>query len=414
VTIEQLVPRVGAIEVADLLSRLRGAPRGRAGPFDGSRIDFSDAISRAIFRHPRSRAFPELIAVAFWLRRAAVLRLADRFAALEHPGSLRVPRGLAFHVPPTNVDTVFVYSLVASFLVGNVNLVRVSPSKPSEQVAVFCELLRELLAEDQFAAFGDELAVVSYAHESEPTAMASQEADVRLLWGGDDTIDRLRAVPPRPGAHDLTFGDRFSFAVLRPEAVLDADDPSRHELAERLFNDAYWFDQLACSSPRLLVWVGAREDVDGARRLLFADLSRVISDKGYALGPGASVSKLTFLYGALIDRPIEGVYRAGTELVVLSLSDLAGFDRTHPGGGLFFEGRVEALADLAGFVTRKDQTLTAHGFSYDELTTFARSLQGRGIDRIVQFGDALSFSTLWDGYDLLAELTRTVGIAAPA
>jgi hypothetical protein len=40
-------------------------------------------------------------------------------------------------------------------------------------------------------------------------------------------------------------------------------------------------------------------------------------------------------------------------------------------------------------------------------------LQGRGIDRIVPFGDALSFGTLWDGYDLLAELTRTISVAVP-
>jgi hypothetical protein len=63
-------------------------------------------------------------------------------------------------------------------------------------------------------------------------------------------------------------------------------------------------------------------------------------------------------------------------------------------------------------VTRKDQTLTAHGFTSEELTAFARSLHGRGIDRIVPFGEALSFGSLWDGYDLLAELTRTVQVGA--
>jgi hypothetical protein len=308
----------------------------------------------------------------------------------------------------------FAYSLLASFLVGNVNLVRVSPSRPSEQVGILCEVFREVLAQEQFAVFGDELAVVSYSHEAEPTAMASREADVRLLWGGNETVEHLRTVPAGAETHDLTFGDRYSFAVLRPEALLDADGASRYALAESLFNDAYWFDQLACSSPRLLVWAGSREDADAARALLFADLSRVIADRGYALSPGASVTKLTFVYGALIDRPIESVYCASNELVVLSLRDLTEFDRAHPGAGLFFEARVDALGDLATFVNRKDQTLTAYGFSHEELTAFARSLQGRGVDRIVRFGDALSFSSLWDGYDLLAELTRTVAIAAPA
>ena len=222
-TVERLIPRVGVVEVGEVLRGLRRAPRRHVDPFSPLRIAFSDTVSRAIFRHPRSRDFPEMLAVAFWLRRAAVSRLADRFAALETAGSLRAPRGLAFHLPPTNVDTLFVYSLMASFLVGNLNVVRVSRNRPTEQVTLLCEVLRAVLAEDRFAEFSDELAVVSYAHEAEPTAAVSKEADVRLLWGGDETIDRLRAVPISAGAHDLTFGDRFSFAVLRPDAVLEAD-----------------------------------------------------------------------------------------------------------------------------------------------------------------------------------------------
>ena len=37
-------------------------------------------------------------------------------------------------------------------------------------------------------------------------------------------------------------------------------------------------------------------------------------------------------------------------------------------------------------------------------------LAGRGVDRIVPFGSALSFSAVWDGYDLLAEFSRLVSV----
>lgn len=413
-TVDRLVPRVDPVEVGELLRTMRAAPRRDVDPFHPSRVDFSDAVSRAIFQHARARAFPETLAAAFWLRRAAVSRLGERFAALESVGSLRGPRGLAFHLPPTNVDTLFIYALMASFLVGNLNLVRVSRDRPTEQVLLLCEVLRAVLAEDRFADFADEIAVISYGHEPEPTAAASAQADVRLVWGGDETVDRMRAVPISPSTHDLAFGDRFSFAVIRPEAVLDADDASRRRLAEQLFDDAYQFDQLGCSSPRLLVWVGGGETTDAARQVLLTELTTVVAEKGYSLEPGPAIAKLTFLYGALIDRDVESVYRVGNELIVVTLKDLAGFDRTHPGAGLFFDARVDALSDLLTFVRRKDQTLAAHGFSGEELTTFARALHGRGIDRIVPFGEALSFGTFWDGYDLLAELTRTITVAAPA
>ena len=412
--VQQLVPRVEAVDVVALLRELRQLPRAHAGPFDPARIELSEAVSRAIFRHPRSRAFPETIAVAFWLRRAAVSRLADRFAALVSAGPARAPRGLAFHLPPTNVDTLFLYSLMVSFLVGNLNIVRVSRDRPSEQVMLLAEVLRNVLSDERFGAFAAELAVLSYGHEPEPTALVSQDADVRLLWGGDETIARMRKVPTSSATHDLAFGDRFSFAAIHAEALLDTDEEARYGVAEHLYNDVYWYDQQGCASPRLLVWVGDAVAVEAARRLLFDDLARVIAAKNYTLDTGATLAKMTYVYGALIDRPVEQVHQAGNELHVLTLRDLDDFDRTHPGAGLFFESRVDALPDLLPFVTRKDQTLTVHGFSEEELTAFAASLRGRGIDRIVPFGDALSFGSVWDGYDLLAELTRAVDVVRPS
>ena len=408
--VERVVPGPAPLEVEELLRGLREAPRDCADPFHPARIEFSAAVSRAIFDHPPARAYPELLAAAFWLRRAEVSRLAQQFSELEATGSLRAPRGLAFHLPPTNVDTMFMYPLIASFLVGNLNVVRVSRTRFGPQVKLLCDVLERVLTQERFAGFAQELAVISYDHEAEPTAELSREADVRLLWGGDQTVARLRAVPIGPAAHELTFGDRFGFAVLRPDAVLEADAQSRSTLAERLFRDMYWFDQLACASPRLLIWVGAQAKVNDARQILFEELAQVIATRGYRLAAGPAIAKLTFTHQALIDRPVERVDRFGANLVVLSLTDLSAFDRSHPGFGLLFEARVDSLSDLVGFVKRKDQTVVAHGFSHTELTAFARSLHGRGVDRIVGFGDALSFGRFWDGYDLIAELTRTIHV----
>jgi hypothetical protein len=103
---------------------------------------------------------------------------------------------------------------------------------------------------------------------------------------------------------------------------------------------------------------------------------------------------------------------------VLTLNDLAAFDRNHPGAGTFFEARVDSLLDLAPFVVRKDQTLSVFGQAAHEIRAFARATAGAGIARIVPVGEALRFDRFWDGYDLLQELTRRVvargsGLPAP-
>ena len=76
------------------------------------------------------------------------------------------------------------------------------------------------------------------------------------------------------------------------------------------------------------------------------------------------------------------------------------------GAGTFLQATVPGFDALAPAVGPKDQTCSYFGFGLHELGTLAAGLGARGVDRVVPFGSALSFSAVWDGYDLLGELTR--------
>jgi hypothetical protein len=76
------------------------------------------------------------------------------------------------------------------------------------------------------------------------------------------------------------------------------------------------------------------------------------------------------------------------------------------GAGAFPFASVATLAELAPVMTRQDQTFSHFGFGPGELAAFAAELGGRGVDRIVPFGSALTFSAIWDGFDLPREFTR--------
>jgi hypothetical protein len=392
--VETLVPARGEGELEEIAAALSAAPS--AAPFAPELLDFCHAVSRRLFADKRAKRHPELIPLASFLRRASVSALADEFAAGAVEGVVQVPRGLAFHVPPSSVDTMFVYSLAVSLLVGNRNVVRLSQRR-SETTDVLIDALNTAL--DDHPQVARTLAVVSYGHELEPSALLSKAADVRVIWGGDATIETIRALPLAPHATELLFGDRFSLAVL------DAASPE-DDLPRRLFNDAYWFDQMGCSSPRLVVGIGA----GAADRLeaLFDGLAHEIAARHYTLELGAVLAKRAYAYGALADRPVARFRELGNELTVLELTTLDGFDRTHPGAGLFYAIALKSLDDLAPHVVRKDQTMTVSGIDAERLARFVRRVNGRGIDRIVPFGEALTFGRYWDGYDLLAELTRRV------
>src|SRR5438876_12279241 len=121
--------------------------------------------------------------------------------------TLRVPRGLVFHVPPANVDTIFIYSWLISVLTGNRNIVRLS-KRASPQTDVICRVFNATLA-TAGRSLRQNTVMLRYGHEPEITEALSAVADVRILWGGDATITAVRSFPLPPHATELTFPDRY-------------------------------------------------------------------------------------------------------------------------------------------------------------------------------------------------------------
>jgi hypothetical protein len=397
--VEQLVPATGATTVATVLERLRRAPART--PFGEDALAFGATLAEVL--RPHARRHPELGALAFWLRPASLRRLRPAAAGRVR----RVARGLAFHVPPSNVETMSVYSLMLSLVCGNANVVRVSPGR-GEVGELLCAVLRETLS--RFPALERATSLVAYGHEPDPTAELSDACDVRLVWGGDDTVRTIRAAPLSVHARDLAFADRFSLAALSAPAWLAAADAQRDLLAGRLFADVFWFDQQGCASPRLLAWCG-----DGAAEAsadLFARLQAEIERRGYALPAAAVTAKLAAVAGAAIDLPVGRVRRLSNELFVAELEQLERLPREIAEAGLLFEARLGSLAELAPLLARADQTLVTHGFDAGQLAELVDAAAGRGLDRIVPLGTALSFSHRWDGMDLVDELTRGVVVEA--
>lgn len=405
--VEQIVPRAEQVELEPLLDRLR-APGARLAPFDSEALEVCARFSAVLFRDEEARRYPELRALAFWMRKAELTRLQAQFASLESERVLLVPRGLVFHVPPSNVDTVFLYSWVLSMLAGNANIIRLS-QRTGTVSSIICRVLNAVLREGG-VPIANNTAVIRYAHQHEINELLSAAADVRVVWGGDQTVRTMRSVPLAPHAQELTFPDRFSLAAISSAAWLAQAQEAKQAAVGQFFNDTYWFDQMACSSPRTVVWCGRAEDSAAASTEFYELLASEIEDKRYELPVGPRLHKLAFAYRAILDLPVTRVSSAGTECTVLELDHASTLPREHCGGGLLYQIRIERLNDLVPLIEARDQTLTHFGFAAEELRALVRALNGRGLDRLVPMGRALSFGRVWDGYDLLRSFTRAVYI----
>ncbi|MEE4496193.1 acyl-CoA reductase [Streptomyces sp. BE230] len=399
------IPGPPAEAARNLLAALAPDPPG--GPLvhgDDRVLGCLDALSGLLLHPATARAHPELAPLGAFLRRASLVReLASR--TLAGP-SLLHPRGLVFHVPPANVDTLFAYAWALSALAGNSNVVRL-PTRAGAPAQRLLGLVGRALSEAH-PALAHTQHFTDYGHDEETTAVYSAACDLRVIWGGDATVTALRRHPLAPHARELTFPDRSSFAVFSVEGWLRASAAEQQRGAQGLHRDAMWFDQDACASPRTLFWVGddpAR--LDEARSGLRSLLAELTPGAGSAhQDVPAAIHQRVSTYALAADGDVTRLRFTQGGLAFAELATDAPPNRDWLGSGTFPERTLGRLADLVPLIRRRDQTLTHFGLTERELTALAGDVGPYGVDRIVPVGDALAFGAVWDGYDLIREFSR--------
>lgn len=373
----------------------------RAAPFAPERLALVDAVRKAILADPAARSRPEMVALAFWARGASLAQLA----ASLNDGHTRSPRGLALHIAPGNVDTMFLYSALLSVLAGNVNIVRVS-GRESDALTLLLRLLDQALATLPEAS-SDCLLIVRYPAEKPINDALSAHADVRVIWGGDDTVREVRASPLPPHASELTFPSKVSAAVI--DAAAWAAAPDQPEQARRFALDAVTFGQQACSSPLALFWRGDAGSVAAAQARFWPLVETAIAAADEPFAARAAVDKLVAEQMLAAAGPVLHRKTQDYRLRVTQTPDLARLTRL-ASDGFFVERRIDALEDLAALVQRDWQTIASLGVSGDDWRAMLTATRPHGIDRVVPFGQALAFGNVWDGVNLLTSLTRIVSI----
>jgi hypothetical protein len=380
-------------------------------PFADETIQFISKLSETILQDHGYRKYPDLIALAFWFRPAQLNKLKSEFER-QRANRIWLARGRTFHIAPSNVDTLFVYSLFLSMLAGNINIVRLS-ERDSDQQQVLMDLLNKLLQDSEHREIKRRLMIVRYDHDDAITSGLSSHCDVRVLWGGDAAITHLRSIPIPPSAIELAFPDRFSFCILNAEAILSKQ--RLDQLAQRFYSDAYGFDQMACSSTKLVAWIGSADTTSQARTRFWTAVDKILSDRDYPLSASQAMDKLAAEYAIAIQASKVQIEKTSSNKICrVYFEDSKEMNRDlHCGSGLFFECRFDSLRDLKRFLSRKDQTVTSYGISADEWKSFLR-MQPGGIHRVVPIGKALEFSPIWDGFDLLRSFCREVEIMEPS
>jgi len=362
--------------------------------FSERTVTFLSKLSQALLRDKRSSV--DVKSYAYWIRRSSLAA-----AAREGDYRNRLGRGVALHIAPSNVPVNFAVSMTSSLLAGNCTVVRVS-SKPFPQVDVICEAINALL-EGECADVRPYLCILRHEHSAAITQALSDLCDVRIIWGGDRTIETIREAQLPPRAVEMAFADRYSIAVIDAEAYLESD---AEDIAKKFYTDTYYTDQNACSSPRLVVWLGTA--AEKARKRFWDALDWLVL-RDYPMRPIQAVDKYSSVCALGMSRPGVRCVSENTFLVRAEVDRLTADVMDYKcGGGCFFEYTARDLAEIIPVLTKRCQTVAVLGVDREQVRELVFSNGVRGVDRIVPLGGTMELSFIWDGFKMVESMSRYV------
>ncbi len=179
-------------------------------------------------------------------------------------------------------------------------------------------------------------------------------------------------------------------------------------LALDFYNDTYLNDQNACTSPRLIVWVG--HQIEEAKEKFWELLYKLV-EKKYSFQPIQGVNKLNSAY--LVAAIIPGIkiikkkdnllIRVKVPRISHNLMDLK------DNCGYFFEYDCDDIMEMKSICNdRRCQTIGMIG----DIENIRPLLESgiKGVDRVVAIGKTMDFDFIWDGYDLISQLTRVISV----
>ena len=247
---------------------------------------------------------------------------------------------------------------------------------------------------------------IQYDHDQDITQYYSSFCDARIIWGGDDTINEIRNFKLKEKARDITFPDRYSLCIFDGRGILKLEENELNNLINNFYNDTYFMDQNACSSPQLIIWLNDNKDI---AKHLFWDKLKLFLCK-YDIDEASDIEKYTNLCKiAAASKNISKIKIENKKLSIIKISklnqnifDIRGFC------GSFVEYNAKKLQDISLLSSNIVQTLTYFGIERNDILNIINKHKLKGFDRVVPVGKALEMDMVWDGYELPYTLSRII------
>ena len=329
-------------------------------------------------------------------------KILDNFVKLENGGNKLYhvqPRGLAVRWIAGNVDELGIFSIIQALISKNVSLIK-APSN-YENLLKILNLLKETNTQKLSGSDLAEVFSVIYLDkdDEENQNLISEEADVRIIWGGLDAVSKIISLPKKSFCEDIVFGPKYSYAILDEESLSDSNIPVK------LAFDISIFDQNACSSPHTIFIETKNKELIHS----FAENLSLAMDKVNKLIPKQPISdsKSMEIHEIRSENEFSGTVFSSKDtswtIIVSDDNDLAKpcFSRV-----VFIKPISNAMSLIASN-TKKIQTVGIM-MNKEKRLELIDKLTLQGGDRSPSLGDMSTYESPWDGMFVIDRMVRWV------
>lgn len=374
---------------------------GITEPYNNEKIDFLNEISKEILKDKKLNIFPDLKNFGFWCRKKNIERYKKGFDDKDNS----IGRGIALHVPPSNVPMNLAFTMAIGIISGCENFIRM-PEKQFPQLRFFLKIIKKIISRKKYSKIKKSICFIKYDKSDLKSSFLSKISDVRLIWGGDSTVKKFKEYETKVKHVDLYFPNKVSGALINISELKKLKYQEFTHLVYKFYTDAYLMDQKGCSSPKILFWFGKSKLIE---KKFYEELRKYIKNE-YQFDFSRSSDKF-FL---LSEMGIKKNFKAKTNfkninLVTIKLKKPPNYTLySSMAYGTFFSVNLKKLDYLKSYINDNFQTLSYFGFNKNQLKNLIIKKKFKGIDRIMPIGSAFEMSFIWDGYDLVKNMTRSI------
>ncbi len=371
--------------------------------FNTKVVEFLNDLSNIIISDYKSKKYTDLFTFAFWCRKSNIKKISKQYILESSIG-----RGTALHITPSNIPMNFAYSFAFGLLSGNYNIVRL-PKKKFDQITLLCNIINKICNKKKYKEILNKFCFISYYRSDNVSQKLSSISDVRLIWGGDKTIENFKKYLTPPRCVDLYFADRHSLSIINPSALKKLNEKEFKNFLKKFYNDAFLMDQQGCSSPQAVIWL-KNGKISNIIEKFWESLNSLVL-KNYLTDLSTINSKYLALNDLALTTQIEfkrknsnfNIVRLDSKKPNINLDDIkCNF-------GTFMEFSINNIDAIAKIITKKTQTLSYYGIKPSLLKNLLIIKGLKGIDRIVPIGRSNDIGHIWDGYDIIGSLSRKIG-----